>query len=62
MDQTDEKLFAALGRVAEWRVSEFNAQNLANIAWAFTEMGSPSKVLLTVLAPAVRWRVDELNP
>ena len=36
--QSDEKLFAALARAAEWRVSEFNAQNFANTGWAFATL------------------------
>ena len=28
----DEKLFAALAEEAEWRLSEFNVQGLANMA------------------------------
>ena len=33
MKQPDEKLFIALARAAERRVSEFHAQALANTAW-----------------------------
>ena len=33
--QQDEKLFKALARVAERRLDKFNAQGLANTAWAF---------------------------
>ena len=33
--QQDEQLFKALARVAERRVDKFNAQALANTAWAF---------------------------
>ena len=35
MNLLDEKLFMALARAAEQRASEFNAQELANTAWAF---------------------------
>ena len=33
--ESDEKLFVAMARPAELRVSKFSAQNLANTAWAF---------------------------
>ena len=32
MNQSDELLFAALARLAEWHLGEFNAQSLANTA------------------------------
>ena len=33
--QPDSELFTALARAGERQVNEFNALNLANIAWAF---------------------------
>ena len=33
LDLSDELLFAALAGVADWRVREFNVQDLANTAW-----------------------------
>ena len=35
VDLSDELLFAALARVAGWRVGKFKAQGLANMAWSF---------------------------
>ena len=35
LDLSDELLFAALARVAEWRIGKFNVQALAKMAWAF---------------------------
>ena len=35
MNLVDETLFEALAREAERRASEFRAQKLANMAWAF---------------------------
>ena len=39
LGQSDEKLFAALAIVAERRVSYFNAQELASMAWASAKAG-----------------------
>ena len=35
MGQLDERLFKAMAKMAERRLDQFNAQNLANMAWAF---------------------------
>ena len=35
MGQWDDTLFAVLARQAKQRLGEFNAQELANTAWAF---------------------------
>ena len=37
MGQQDEQLFKALTRMAERRLDQSNAQNLANTAWALTD-------------------------
>ena len=37
MGQHDEQLFKALAKVAEGRWGQFNAQDLANTAWALTD-------------------------
>ena len=37
--QQDEQLFTAFAKVAERRLDQFNAQNLANKAWAFAKVG-----------------------
>ena len=34
-NQSDAQLFAALARTAEWRLSDFKVQDLANTAWSF---------------------------
>ena len=41
--QQDEQLFKALARVAERRLDEFNAQELANTAWAFATVGQQNE-------------------
>ena len=38
VDQLDEKLFAALALEAKRRSVEFNAQAVANMAWAFAKI------------------------
>ena len=37
--QPDAQMLTALGRTTEQRLGEFNAQNLANMAWAFAKLG-----------------------
>ena len=61
MNQSDEKLFAALAREAEQRLSEFNAQNLANTAWAFATVNRSHEKLLTGVAREVERRVKEFK-
>ena len=39
MGQQDEQLFKALAKMAERRLDQFNAQNVANTAWAFEKVG-----------------------
>ena len=55
------KLFTVLAWAAEWRVSEFNAQVLANTAWALATLKQPDVKLVTVLTRAAEWQVRELN-
>jgi len=45
----------------ERQVSELNAQNLANTAWAFATVSRPEERLFTALAIAAERRVNELN-
>ena len=37
MGQQDEQLFKALAKMAAQRVDQFDAQHLANTAWALTD-------------------------
>ena len=48
--QQDEHLFKALARMAERRLDEFNAQDLANTAWAFATVGQQDEQLFKALA------------
>ena len=41
----DEKLFTALARAAEQRLSEFKPQELANTAWALAKVSVPDERL-----------------
>ena len=50
MSLSDEKLFTALAGEAEGRVSEFNAQELANTAWAFAAAYPLEEKLFMTLA------------
>ena len=48
--QSDAQLFAALARAAEWRLGDFNVQDLANTAWAFATASQLDAQLFAVLA------------
>ena len=41
MSLVDDKLFAALGREVEQRLSELHVQNFANSAWTFATVNRP---------------------
>ena len=47
-----EKLFAALARAAERRLSEFNVQGVANTAWASAIVKHRDEKLFSALAGA----------
>ena len=61
MGQLDAQLFMALARIAEQRVSEFNAQDLANTAWAFAKVGQLDASLFAALGRAAECRVGDFN-
>ena len=42
-------------------MSEFNAQDVANTAWAFAMINRPGEKLFTVLAKAAKQRVSEFD-
>ena len=54
-------LFAASASAAEWRLAEFNAQGLANTAWAFTKVKQSDEKLFTALARVSEQRFAEFN-
>ena len=53
--------FTFLARAAECFVDNFNAQELANAAWAFVTVGQLDSLLFTALARAAERRMDEFN-
>ena len=54
-------MLLALARAAEPRLDEFNAQNLANTAWAFATAGQLDEALFAALARAAEPRLGEFN-
>ena len=62
MKYRDEKLFAALARVTERRLSHFKPQEVANTAWAFATVNYLDEKLFAVLARAAERRLSEFNP
>ena len=44
------KLLAAISKEAKQRLDEFNAQNLANMAWVFATLKLPDEKLFAALA------------
>ena len=50
-----------MAKHAEQRLSEFNAQDLANTAWALAMVKQPYVKLFTVLARHVEQRLSEFN-
>ena len=52
MSHRDEKIFTALARAAERRLSEFNSRNVANKAWAFATVSHRDEKLFAALARA----------
>ena len=61
MGQADVQLFTALARVTEWRISDFNEQELTNTAWAFAESEQLDAQLFTALARAVNKSVTHFD-
>ena len=61
MNLLEELLFKEMAREAERRVSEFNAQELANTAWAFAAVNLLDKKLFRTLVREAGRRVSEFN-
>ena len=61
MKQPDEKLFKVLARATERRVTECNAQELANSAWAFATVKQLNEQTFTTSARAAEQRLGEFN-
>ena len=52
-------LFAALARTAEWQLSEFNAQGLANTAWASATVSYRDQKLFAAVTRAAERRLSD---
>ena len=61
MGQQMGALFMALAKVAARRMGEFNAQALANTAWAFATVGPPDSQLYTAAAGVAAQRTGDFN-
>ena len=54
-------MFEVLAAEAAGRLSKFNAQNLANTAWAFARLEHPAPALFEALAAESAGRLAEFN-
>ena len=54
-------LFAALARIAEWHLGDFNVQHLANTAWAFATANQPDAQLFAALARTAERFLGDFN-
>ena len=61
MGQQDEQLFKAVAEMAERHLDQFNAQDLANTAWAFATVGQRDEQLFKSLAKMEERRLDQFN-
>ena len=57
----DAKLFTTLARASERRVGGFNAQSLANTAWAFATADQMDTPLFAVLSRATEQCMWDFN-
>ena len=61
MDHRGENLFAALARAAKRRLIEFNAQCVANTAWAIATANHLDERLFAAFAREAERRLSEFN-
>ena len=47
--------------MAEWRLDQFDAQGLANMAWAFAKVGQQDEQLFKAVAKMAERRLDQFN-
>ena len=47
--------------MAEQCLDKFNAQDLANTAWAFAKVGQQDEQLFKALARMAEWRLDKFS-
>ena len=55
-------MFAALATAAERRMSDFNSQDLANVAWAFAPAGRNDASLFAAVAIATEQCMGSFYP
>ena len=60
-DDLQVMVFTALATAAERHVDDFNAQELANTAWAFATASHVDAELFTALARAVQQRLGDFS-
>ena len=56
-----ELLFNLFARMVKRRLDNFNAQALANTAWAFATVGQQDEQLFKAIARMAEWGLDKLN-
>ena len=63
MGQQDEQIFKALAKMEKQRLNQFNAQEVANMAWALAvATASQADVqLFTALAWAAEWWIGDMS-
>ena len=54
VDKSDAELFAAMARLAEWRMDEVKEKSFANAEWAFAIVDQPDAELFLALARMAR--------
>ena len=55
------ELFTAIAKEAKHSLDQFNAQGLANTAWAFATVGQKDELLFNALARMAERRLDQFN-
>ena len=61
MERSDKRLLRECARVAKRRVSDFTAQNLTNMAWAFATVCQSDASLFGTLARSAAQHVRDFN-
>ena len=55
------ELFTAIAKEAKYSLDQFNAQSLANTAWAFATVGEKDEPLFNAVARMAERRLDQFN-
>ena len=59
--QQEEQLFKVVAKMAEWRLDQFNVQDLVNMASAFATASQQDEQLFIALAKMAERRLDQFN-